>query len=242
MEMNEMRMAEDMAGMTCTQPTSDWLGGRMYTNVNVIAQLGLDSGNELWVCDDEWYVKSGDYYYPTCVYYDPNVDAACDSSMYVCAQGSRADMNAALRGYEPLDAICYNAGHGLQADFMNRGCPRIQEKCAFFSNYFIEQLTGAGVSTEEACSLCVPDNGESKTGAVKMVTREGYKSICVGYSDESLTQCPVDYADDYMCAGARGGYQIFGWPSAIASAVKVALEQPDQVHPQCRDYMMMPMP
>jgi hypothetical protein len=239
----------DVSMMTCTQPVNDFLGGRMYSNVNVIAALGLDSGNELWVCDEEWYVKNTatDMWYPTCVYYgNGDVAGACDNTQYVCAGatviGSRGEMNAALRGQASLDSICYDAGFGTRADFMNKDCPRIKETCSYFGNYFMGVLASAGVDTETACSLCVPEVGGDKVGAVKMVTMDGYKNLCVGYSDESLTECPVSGEDDYVCSGSRSGMQIFGWPTSQAASVRVALDQQDMVHPQCRDYMPMPMP
>lgn len=246
MEMNSA--TDDVSMMTCTQPKNDFLGGRMYINANVIAALGLDSGNELWVCDGEWYVQvvNTDMWYPTCIYYgDGDVAGACDSSMYVCAGndviGSRGEMNAVLRGQASLDSICYDAGFGVRADFMNKDCPRIMETCSYFGNYFMGVLEGAGVDTETACSLCVPEIMGNKIGAVKMVTMDGYKNTCVGYSDESLTECPVSSEDDYVCSGARAGMQIFGWPTSQAGAVRIALDQLDGVHPQCRDHMpMMP--
>jgi len=212
-----MSSLEDTA---CDNPGT-WTFNNVASHNNLDGVLG---DGELCVDGNQYVYRLDGQTYPTCVLF-ANEGQPCVDDL-VCTTGSGVAGFVGNQAAYIADAIT------RRNDNKHMDCPTIQEDCMPLPTYWRTTFGDKGVSDADLDNMCVP---ESLTGEVCYVMQSGYQKMCVGFSKDAQTNCPVDPSmDEYLCGGISAGTQVFGWPGSIGSMAAQAANAVDKKHPQCR--------
>lgn len=195
----------------CETPTTWYFG----TSTNTIDQ-------SVCVHNGEYVIVEDGVTYPTCVQYNEDNNAVCDTSRFVCGG------NNEVQGFAGQARGAITAALE-RADYKHRDCPTIVDECTPLGTYWTDFLIDATVfNAAQVAQVCA-----SKAGMLRIVAKDHYIDTCVGFNDRARTVCPNDR--DYICSGNDGGNLVYGWPGQIVASAGVAFanEAGGYRHPQC---------
>lgn len=208
---------------SCDAADGWWVGGSL-SNL-----AGWDDSWTMCQADGQYVVQVDGVNYPTCVAYGAPNEACTDSNL-ICPEHPN---NPGVFGYAGNQRNAL-APAVSRADFGHPMCPTASCKTldtvansgTYWSNLLLNNpYDGWSVTQAQADSVCVEDN------AVMVVTREGKRSTCVGWS---MLAADVCNSQKYLCAGHSGeGEFTFGWPGQIMRTLAVAVNSDNGMHPQC---------
>jgi len=209
-------VVSELASTDVTDPASNWMFNQQNNNGDVQAALGLgdlgsntlavvqdDDGNQQYVV-----VDTDGRVYPTCIQHGAS-GTAC-SPNYVCWNGATAGSAS-----EQRSALLQAAERN---NFQNAGCPTISsDDCSPLSGFYADDLAARGMGDDVFANLCVGGDG-----TLKYVTRDAYKSTCIGFGTNNA-RCPPEGSDArYFCPATNGGVGSFGWPAQFGNSVEAA--------------------